>query len=147
MGSTGYRFVRYYGGSRAYREKGPPHPALRVLAPAVVMTTLGVFVSGLVLMFEGPPHRDPWLLAHKVTFFVWLAAVGLHVLGHLRTMARLLPGVREDSLGQLRTPGSAGRAIALAGAVVAGVILAVVLIPDFGPWTASGALAHHHPGG
>ena len=24
LGSTGYRFVRYYTGARAYREKGPP---------------------------------------------------------------------------------------------------------------------------
>jgi hypothetical protein len=31
---------------------------------------------------------------------------------------------------------AAGRWIALAGALVGGAVLAVVLIPDFAPWTA-----------
>ena len=39
LASTGYRFARYYMRSRAYREKGPPHLALRVLAPVLVATT------------------------------------------------------------------------------------------------------------
>jgi hypothetical protein len=147
LASTGYRFVRYYSRNETYREKGPPHPALRVLAPGVVLSTLGVFVTGIVLMFEGPAHRDPWLLLHKVTFIVWIALTGLHVLGHLPTMARLLPGGRPDSVGAIRTPGSAGRGIALVGALVAGAVLAVVLIPHFGLWTAPGVLHHHHHNG
>ena len=36
LGSTGYRFVRYYAGAPAYREKGPPRPLLRLLAPVLV---------------------------------------------------------------------------------------------------------------
>src|SRR6266550_4435588 len=36
LASTGYRFVRYYTGSCAYRAKGPPPLALRLLAPALV---------------------------------------------------------------------------------------------------------------
>jgi hypothetical protein len=34
----------------------------------------------------------------------------------------------------------------LAGSVVAGAVLAIVLIPDFAAWTAPGALHHHHHG-
>ena len=37
MGSTGYRFVRYYTGADAYRRKGPPAIELRLLAPFVVV--------------------------------------------------------------------------------------------------------------
>src|SRR6478672_4256990 len=42
LGSTGYRFVRYYTGSRPYREKGPPALPLRLMAPILVVTTVGV---------------------------------------------------------------------------------------------------------
>ena len=36
LASTGYRLLRYYGRSRAYREKGPPRLPLRLLAPVLV---------------------------------------------------------------------------------------------------------------
>src|ERR1700759_5675033 len=35
LGSTGYRFARYYTGSRPYRDKGPPRLGLRLLAPVL----------------------------------------------------------------------------------------------------------------
>ena len=41
LGSTGYRFARYYAGTRPYREKGPPLMPLRLLAPVLVAATLG----------------------------------------------------------------------------------------------------------
>src|ERR1700722_19653051 len=37
VGSTGYRFVRYYTRDPAYRRKGPPETLLRVIAPIVVL--------------------------------------------------------------------------------------------------------------
>jgi hypothetical protein len=40
--------------------------------------------------------------------------------------------------------GAAGRAIALASALMAGVLLAIILLPDFGAWTS--AHFHHHSG-
>jgi len=45
-----------------------------------------------------------------------------------------------------RLPGRGGRWLSLSGAVVIGLILAVVLIPDFATWTgtAGQALFHHH---
>jgi hypothetical protein len=36
LGSTGYRMVRYYSGSRLYRVKGPPALPLRALAPVLI---------------------------------------------------------------------------------------------------------------
>jgi len=40
--------------------------------------------------------------------------------------------------------GEAGRWIALAGMLAGGLVLAIVLIPQFAPWTAPGAFPHHH---
>src|ERR1700761_1523923 len=72
MASTGYRFVRYYTNNAAYRSKGPPELVLRLIGPIVVLTTVAVFITGVVLLIAGPQHRDPWLLLHKVSFIVWI---------------------------------------------------------------------------
>ena len=150
LSSTGYRFVRYYAHQPDYRLKGPPKLIMRLIAPGVVVTTVVVFLSGLVLLFDGPRARGTWLLVHKASFFVWLAFTGVHVLGHLADLPGLLGSSRGSaSVAQRpataaeRSRGEAGRWLALTGAVVAGLVLAVVLIPDFAAWT-HGALAHHH---
>jgi hypothetical protein len=145
MASTGYRFVRYYTRNAAYRLKGPPLLRMRLIAPVVVLSTLVVFASGVVLLFEGPRHRGPWVSIHKLSFFLWLAVTALHVLGHLPGMPDSLRAARteRDRLDGL-PGGEAGRWIALAGMVAGGLALAFVLIPQFAPWTAPGALAHHH---
>ncbi len=143
MASTGYRFMRYYTRDSAYYEKGPPPLALRLVAPAVVLCTIAVFVSGIVLLFEGPANRGSLVLIHKVSFIAWLAFTALHVLGHLPGLPKSFRGgaALDDAVG---IPGTGGRWLALGGAIVAGVVLAIVLIPDYGAWTASGALHHHH---
>jgi hypothetical protein len=165
LASTGYRFARYYAGSRAYREKGPPWTPLRLLAPMVVLFTLAVFVTGVVLLAVGPAGREPWLLLHKATFIIWLGFFGLHVLGHLPEMSRMLglraellqlPGIRTDleRVAYARShagedtpptgaaeatvahgPGSRGRLLVLAGSLLVGLAVAAALIPDFHTWT------------
>jgi hypothetical protein len=145
MASTGYRFVRYYTGDATYRSKGPPLLALRAIAPVVVLSTVLVFASGVVLLFEGPAHRGSWTLIHKASFIVWGVFTGLHVLGHLPAMpASLRAARRERAAVDGLPPGSAGRWLSLVGMCVAGVVLAVLLIPQFSAWTAPGAFAHHH---
>ena len=175
MGSTGYRFVRYYSGDPAYRRKGPPPLALRALGPLVVLSTIGVIGTGVVLLALGPSSRSTWLLIHKVIFFIWLAATSLHVLGHLSELRSALPGARRErdeilaaagtsSAASLpsdssphsrllpsrsgfasrvsltsrnlavRVAGGPARGVALAGALLAGLALALVLVPDFAPW-------------
>ncbi len=42
--------------------------------------------------------------------------------------------------------GEAGRWIALSSACALGLVLALVLLPDFSVWTNHGVLAHHHRG-
>ncbi|HXB16646.1 MAG TPA: hypothetical protein VNV44_13005 [Solirubrobacteraceae bacterium] len=166
LASTGWRFGSYYLGRAAYRVKGPPPAGLRLLAPLLVIDTLVVFVSGVVLLFEGPSSRSSLLPVHKISFFVWLALFALHVLGHLpemftglvesrQTRAAVLaagtgagvPLRRGPSLGSYlparRLPGSSGRGLALTLGLLAGVLLAVVLIPEFGPWVSHGSFHHH----
>src|SRR5579872_845319 len=128
--STGYRFLRYYSRDPAYRRKGPPPAMLRMLAPGVVLTTVVVFVSGIVLMFLGPSHRQTWVGIHKASFIVWLAFTGVHVLGHLPGLGTLLAGREPDVPGR-PLPGNGVRWLALSGAIVGGVVLAIVLIPHF----------------
>jgi hypothetical protein len=146
--STGYRFVRYYAGDGVYVRKGPPPIVLRAIGPVVVLSTLVVFASGVVLLFAGPSSRGTFFPIHKLSFIAWLAFMALHVLGHLPSLPKSLRGdyaTRKGMPGYL--PGRDGRVIALAGALVAGLVVAIVVIPDFGAWTSSHAwLGHHHHG-
>ncbi|MGH2935583.1 MAG: hypothetical protein ACRDL2_13865 [Gaiellaceae bacterium] len=120
LGSTGWRFVRYYRGARAYVEKGPPLLPLRLLAPLVVASTLAVFGTGVALLVRGPGGG---LLVglHKASFVVWLAATGVHVLAYLWRVPRLAAAARASWL-------------LVAGMVVAGAILAVATIGYGHPW-------------
>jgi len=145
LGSTGYRFARYYTHNPAYRREGPPVTPLRVIAPMVVFSTVLVFVSGLVLLADGPGDRGQWVLIHKLSFIVWAVFTSFHVLGHLPSLPASLRAVHraKPELPGLE-PGGAGRWIAIVGALVGGLVLAIVLIPDFAAWTAHGSALHHH---
>jgi hypothetical protein len=150
LASTGYRFVRYYTANPLYRSKGPPAIALRVIAPFVVLTTVVVFASGVVLLFAGPSSRDTLLPIHKVSFIVWIAFTAIHVLAHLPAVVRVLTakstaspldGGFADRRREL--DGRGGRAVSLAGAIALGVVLAILVIPEFGPWLSTHGFHHH----
>jgi len=126
IGSTTWKFSRYYLNDPAYRAKGPPVQVLRVLGPFVVVLTLLLFASGLALLLTPNGFGGRLLLIHKVSFVVWLAATAVHVLGHLIETGRLAPKdwmVRSRSLA----PGAAVRQLVLVGSLVAGVVLALAL--------------------
>ncbi len=132
--STGYRFARYYTGSRPYVRKGPPPTALRVLAPGVVLTTLAVFGTGVALLLAGPPS-ETLIFAHKLSFIAWIALMAVHVLGHLLE----LPGLasadwRRDGPPEARLAGAGLRASVVAAAVAAGLALALFAYSAGGPW-------------
>jgi hypothetical protein len=144
MASTGYRFARYYIHDPAYRRKGPPEILLRLIAPIIVLTTVVVFASGVVLLFVGPADRGQLVLIHKVSFIVWGVFMAVHVLGHLPHMPASMRAARRASPGLPgQQPGAAGRWIAIASALVGGLVLAVVLIPDFAAWTGHTVVLHH----
>jgi hypothetical protein len=144
MASTGYRFTRYYTGNPAYRTKGPPKRMMRLSAPLVVVSTVLVFLSGVLLLILGPSARGQYLLLHKASFVVWLAVATLHVLGHLPQLTRSLRAARADGELLGSAPGAAGRWLAIVGGLVAGVVLAVALVPDFAPWTAQAVISRGH---
>jgi hypothetical protein len=132
LASTGYRMVRYYAGTPAYRGKGPPLLPLRVLAPVLVASTIGVFASGVALM--ALEHRsDPLLMLHKASFIVWGAVFAVHFLCYL---PRLLRSLRSDWSAARRrdVPGSEIRAMLVAGSLGAGVALALALLPLLTGW-------------
>jgi hypothetical protein len=130
LATTGYRFARYYTGNRAYRQKGAPTLLMRVLAPGVVASTLGLFASGVALAALGPGTRFV-LPLHKASFIVWLVTMSAHVLGHVLKLPRL---ISADWRPRERAPGSWLRATVVAGALVAGAIVALATLPLIHPW-------------
>ena len=141
MGSTGYRFVRYYAGSDTYRRKGPPPIELRLLAPFVVILTFAVFGTGVALLLVGPAHRGILGPLHKITFIAWLGVTALHVLGHLVELPRALArAATRDPGWDDQGAGRGSRALLLASAIAGGLIIALVAESQFGVW----ANYHHH---
>jgi hypothetical protein len=130
VGSTGYRFARFYTGSREYVHAGPPPLALRLLGPVLIFTTAGLFASGVALVALGPA-APLVLLLHKASFAVWLAAMTIHVLAHAVKIPCL---AAADLRGGEGMPGSRLRLSLVAGAVAAGAIVAVATLPLVSPW-------------
>jgi hypothetical protein len=143
IASAGWRFLRYYGRSRPYRQAGPPPMLLRILGLFVVLGTVAVLASGLWLIAVGPDIGRRTLLTllgqridlvslHQASFVVFAVAAGLHLLG------RFVPAVvlatergRRDG-GRLR--GRGPRIAVLVAAVVAGALAAALILPAAAPW-------------
>ncbi len=133
MGSTMWRFGRYYMGAPEYRRKGPPPPLLRLLGPVVVILTVLVFASGILLLLGPLSMRSQFLFLHKASFVLWLGAMAVHVLGHFLDTARLAPrDLYYRTRRQVR--GAGARQWTVAGSVVLGLLLAIVVVPYVGSW-------------
>jgi hypothetical protein len=137
IGSTTWRFARYYLGDPEYRQKGPPPLVLRLLGPFVVVLTVAVLGTGIALLFSPTTGRSQWLFLHKATFVLWLGTMTLHVLGHLLDTARLAP---RDFYWctKAQVHGASVRQWLIVGAVIVGGNLALVVAPKIGPWQAAG---------
>jgi hypothetical protein len=132
LASTGYRFARYYTGSRAYRAEGPPLLPLRLLAPVLVTSTIGVFVTGVLLFLAG--HKsDTLLLIHKVSFIVWGVVFAVHLLAYTPQVVRSLSAdwgaARREAV-----PGAGLRGLLVAAALGGGAALALALLPTMEAW-------------
>jgi len=131
VASVGYRIVRYYAGQRDYVRAGAPPAFLRLLGPIVLLSTAGLFATGVGLAVLGPGGGIV-LGLHKASFIVWFGSMSLHVLAHfLRLPALLAP----DARGGEGVRGSRLRLATVAASVVAGAILAVATLPLITPWT------------
>jgi hypothetical protein len=146
-GTTGWRILRYYTRSRAYRQAGPPPTILRVLGPLVVAGTLAVLGSGLALLALGQdaslrPFLDVLgyqvsaLTVHQACFVVWAVATGLHTLGRLVPATRLITG-------NATVPGGVARIVGLLGVVVLAILAAVLIYEASTSWVAQ-PIEHHH---
>jgi len=132
LGSTGYRMVSYYSGSRAYRIKGPPAMPLRLMAPLLVGSMIAVLVSGVLLLAAG--HKSGALLTiHKVSFIVFGVLLAVHFLAYI---PRVVRSARANwgAARRQAVPGAGARAILVAAAVGGGVALALALLPTIGAY-------------
>jgi hypothetical protein len=132
IGSTGYRFTRYYTGSPAYVEKGPPAPLLRVLGPFVILTSLAVLGTGVVLAIVGP-GPGPWLFLHKATFVLWFGVMTIHVLTYVWRLPRILLSARTAEIG-VRAGSGWIRGLLVAGSLAGGLLIALLMIHLVHPW-------------
>ncbi|HEX4721268.1 MAG TPA: hypothetical protein VH333_02050 [Pseudonocardiaceae bacterium] len=151
--TTGWRITRYYLGSAAYRQAGPPPLLLRILGPLVVLSGLAVLGTGLALIALGPAtftpiitlagYRVDALTLHQGAFIVWLAATGLHVLVRTVPALQLATGSRQHRA----VAGARRRASVLLGTVLIGVAVSVLVLQLSGHWTHGGGAFHRHDSG
>jgi hypothetical protein len=133
IGSTLYRFVRYYTGSAPYVRKGPPTPVLRVLGPLVILTSVAVIGTGVALAAVGPGN-GPWLFLHKASFILWFGVMTIHVLNYAPRLPRMLlarTGHGNDAAG---VTGASGRWLALIISLAAGAGVAAMTLQLSGKW-------------
>jgi hypothetical protein len=134
LASTGYRLLRYYRGSAPYVRSGPPALALRLLAPLVVLSTGALLATGIALLVLGPGGGTVKGL-HQLSFIVFSGALGLHVLGHVRSLPAL---AAADWRRGARLTGTGSRRLVLIASLVAGVAIGAVAIAYDGAWVHRG---------
>jgi hypothetical protein len=134
IGSTGYRFTRYYTGAPAYVRKGPPAPLLRVLGPLVIVTSLAVLGTGVMLAIVGPVS-GPWLFLHKATFVLWFVVMTIHVLTYVWRLPRILLSSRSAE-SEVRIGGGWIRGLLVAVSLLGGLVIALLMVHLVHPWAA-----------
>ena len=130
LASTGYRFARYYLGSPAYVQKGPPQIALRLLAPGVIFATVALFGTGVALLLVGPDGELSFL--HKVSFIAWFALMTIHVLGHIFELPG--PAFADWRRRGTQLSGAGLRLAAIAAALAIGAGLVLLSLSAAGSW-------------
>ena len=145
LGSTGYRFLRYYTRSPAYVRSGPPRVPLRVLGPLLIVATLVVVGSGIGLVVTGPARAGLFKPVHSVSVVVWLSLIAIHVVAYLwRTLRWIADDWRKHPAGQ--APGRGFRLGVTLGALLAGVVAALLLFPGATLWVVSFQAGQNIPG-
>jgi len=129
LASTGWRFLHYYAArSPAYRTAGPPTPLPRLLAPLLVASTLAAFVTGVVLFFQGQ-RRGTLAALHTDSAVVFVIAALVHVAVHFGTT--LDASGADLTAGAARVRGATWRRGLVAGATLAGVVVAIALVAGY----------------
>jgi hypothetical protein len=134
IGSTVYRFVRYYSGAEPYRRAGPPAVFPRIIGPLVLLLSIAVIASGVTLVLVPGADRSAVYFWHKATFIAWFIVMTGHVLWYIWRV----PGIVGDDV----VPRSAldvipGRWLRLTGvlaALVLGAVIAALTAHLAAPW-------------
>ena len=121
LGSTGYRALSYYVRRAAYRAAGAPERIGRLLAPALVLSTVVAMASG-IWMWSQHSEAQPWAKLHVLSVVAMGGCVALHLL--LRTPISI-QAVGRDGVAALRHMWPRVRVILVGGAVAGGVILGI----------------------
>jgi hypothetical protein len=143
LASTGWRFARYYTGTRAYVVRGPPRLGMRLLAPLLIAVTAVLFASGVAMgIFHGQALTVARRL-HGPASVVWLVLVGQHVLVYLR---RALTSGSEDVVPSTRVSarGARARVYLLSTVLVSGVAIGVATVPAQHHWVDLPRDHHRH---
>ena len=120
--STGYRMVAYYLGNRRYRAAGPPAPLLRMLAPVLVISTVVLFLSGIVMWLEHS-RLQPWSTLHTDAAVVFSITASIHLLAYLgRASSESTAELHRRTRSGVRLRGVLGATL------LVGVVLAVVTV-------------------
>jgi hypothetical protein len=137
IGSTGYRFLRYYSGTPEFVRKGPPRLEMRLLAPLLLIASLSLVGSGILLAILGPTRAlSVWILRlHALSVICWLPLVALHVGAYMWKLPRLLGADWQQRAGRL-IPGRGWRYGVNLVALVAGAGAATLFLPYTASWVA-----------
>lgn len=137
IGSTGYRFLRYYQNAQPYRRKGPPRPIMRVLGPLLIAASLLVLGSGVALIWPHA-HIRPLLQLHKASFIGWVVLMSLHVLTYVgRLPAQLAGDWRRQPAGR-PAAGRVWRLTLVAASLIVGLVVALATLRLGASWLRPG---------
>ena len=123
--STCYRLIRYYVHDRDFRAAGPPPFLLRFVdAPLLAGSTIAVMASGVELWAVGGRLGTWWLSVHTASGVVFMIAVFVHLLAHLRRSAT---AAAEELAGRPMQGAITRRSVLVACAILAAALAAASL--------------------
>lgn len=126
LGSVGWRFAMYYLGRPAYKAAGPPGWVARLLAPAMVVSAIVLFGSGVEMWSFRNDAIAYWTQVHVLAAICFVAALCLHLAinagrAHRDAAADLTREPREAT----PVPGRLTRRALLGAGLASGAALAV----------------------
>jgi uncharacterized membrane protein YtjA (UPF0391 family) len=138
LATTTWRMVNYYIGAATYTHRGPPPTLARILGPILSLAIVLVLISGIALILGPSSIHHSALQVHKVTFYLALLLIVVHLAMHLTKAVRLLA---RDWVNR-RGPALLTRArwTAIVGSIVLGALLALALAGHAEPYL------HHYYG-
>ena len=146
LGSTGYRFLRYYTKSPAYVCSGPPRLPLRLLAPLLLVMTLLVVGSGIGLVVTGPAQAGLFRPVHSLSVVLWLSLIAIHVVAYLGRALRWVADDWRKHSGRSLAPGRGLRLGVTLGTLLASAVAALLLLPGATPWVILNQVGQSIPG-